>query len=61
MKKAKRYCDYGTREVWIFSIDLRQAVRYSGNGGVILDETAEFASDLIPGFSIRLSDLFDRI
>ncbi len=60
MKKAKRYCDWGTQEVWIFSIDLRQAVRYSGRQGVILDETADFTSDLIPGFRIRLGELFDR-
>lgn len=61
MKKAKRYCDSGTQEVWIFSMDMRQAVRYSGEQGVILGGTAEFASDLIPGFSLRLSELFDRI
>nr|MDQ2899990.1 Uma2 family endonuclease [Acidobacteriota bacterium] len=60
-KKARRYCDCGTQEAWIFSIDMRHAVRYSGKQAVIFDETAEFASDLISGFSIRLAELFDRI
>jgi hypothetical protein len=34
---------------------------YSEKQRVILDEDGEFRSDLIPGFAIRLCDLFDRI
>ena len=60
-KKAKRYRDSGASEVWIFSIALREAWVYSGQRQVMLDENEQFSSDLIPGFSIRIGDLFDRI
>lgn len=60
-KKAQRYRRCGTREVWLLSIDARQAYYYSEKLNVILDENGEFRSDLIPGFSIRLGDLFDRV
>ncbi|HEX6897976.1 MAG TPA: Uma2 family endonuclease [Bryobacteraceae bacterium] len=61
IKKAQRYRKCGTQEVWLLSIDGRTAYYYSGKQNVILDENAEFRSDLIPGFAIRLGDLFDRI
>jgi Uma2 family endonuclease len=60
-KKAQRYRNCGTKEVWIFSIETREAYVYSEKQRVILDEDGEFRSDLIPGFAIRLGDLFDRI
>jgi len=61
MKKARRYRDCGTAEVWLLSIEGRQAYLYSEKQNVILDENEEFRSDLIPGFSIRLGTLFDRV
>jgi Uma2 family endonuclease len=61
MKKARRYRDCGVAEAWIFSIETRQAHLLSSGKNVILDENQEFGSGLIPGFSIRLGDLFDRI
>ena len=61
IKKAQRYRKCGTQEVWLLSIDGRTAYYYSEKQNVILDENAEFRSDLIPGFAIRLGDLFDRI
>lgn len=61
MKKARRYRRCGTREVWIFSIEMREAYLLSEKQRVMLDENQEFRSDLIPGFSIRIGDLFDRI
>jgi len=61
MKKAQRYRKYGTKEVWIFSMDPREAHVYSEQRRVMLDENDQFSSDLIPGFSIRIGDLFDRI
>lgn len=61
LKKAKRYRECGTREVWLFSIETREAIRYSGEGSALLDENAEFCSEQIPGFAIRLGDLFDQI
>ncbi|MDQ6700458.1 MAG: Uma2 family endonuclease [Acidobacteriota bacterium] len=60
-KKAKRYRRCGTREVWLLSIEMREAIRYSGEQTVFLDENAALSSEQIPGFSIRLGDLFDQI
>jgi Uma2 family endonuclease len=59
--KAHRYRKCGTKEVWICSIDSREAYVYSADGRTILDEDGIFQSSLIPGFSIRLGDLFDRL
>ncbi len=59
--KAHRYRKCGTKEVWIFSIDSREVYVYSANGRMILDENGVFQSSLIPGFSIRIGDLFDRL
>ncbi len=61
MNKAKRYRKCGTREIWVISIETRDAMRFVGEQIALLDENAEFASEQIPGFSIRLGDLFDRI
>lgn len=60
-RKAQRCRSCGTGEVWILSLEARTAHSYSEKQNVILDENGEFRSDLIPGFSIRLGDLFDRI
>lgn len=60
--KALRYRKFGTKEVWIFSIVTRQAFVYSEAGPpLVLVESQDFQSPLIPGFSIRLSDLFAMI
>jgi len=59
--KARRYRRCGTKAVWIFSIELREAYVYSESGRAILDEDGLFQSNLIPGFSIRIGDLFDRL
>jgi Uma2 family endonuclease len=59
--KAHRYRKCGTSEVWIFSIESREAYLYSERGRAILDEDGIFQSSLIPGFSIRLGDLFDQL
>jgi Uma2 family endonuclease len=59
--KAHRYRKCGTKEVWIFSIDSREAYIYSADARTILDENGVCQSSLIPGFSIRIGDLFDRL
>jgi Uma2 family endonuclease len=60
-KKAVRYRRSGTKEVLVFSIENRVAFLLNENQRVILDENQEFRSDLIPGFSIRIGDLLDRL
>ena len=61
VKKADRYRKCGTKEVWIFDIDSRKAFVFSEALNAILDENGVFESSLIPGFSIRIGDLFDQI
>jgi Uma2 family endonuclease len=61
MRKVDRYRKCGTQEAWIFDIDLRKAFLFSEERDAILDENGIFQSSLIPGFSIRLGDLFDQL
>jgi Uma2 family endonuclease len=61
MRKVDRYRKCGTKEAWIFDIDSRKAFLFSEEGDAILDENQQFQSSLIPGFSIRLGDLFDQL
>jgi len=60
-KKAQRYRKCGTKEVWLLAIEAREAHLCSEPRNIILDENGEFRPDLIPGFSIRLGELFDRV
>ena len=59
--KALRYRKCGTKEVFIFSIQLRQVYAYSQHSTAVLDDTQEFRPEQIPGFSIRISDLLAMI
>ena len=61
MKKARRYRKCGTKEVWVISMEGREAYVLKDQNRAILDENQKFQSELIPGFSIRLGDLFDDI
>jgi Uma2 family endonuclease len=61
IKKVDRYRKCGTKEAWIFDIDSRKAFIFSAGRDAILGENEQFESSLIPGFSIRLGDLFDRL
>jgi len=61
MKKAHRYRKCGTKEVWIFDIENREAFVLSERQQAILDENQQFESSLIPGFSIQISELLDQI
>lgn len=61
VKKVSRYRQCGTKEAWILDIDSRRAFVFSEHGDANLDENGAFQTSLIPGFSIRLGDLFDQI
>ncbi len=61
VKKAELYRKCGTKEAWILDIDSRKAFIFSAGRDPILSENEPFESSLIPGFSIRLGDLFDRL
>jgi Uma2 family endonuclease len=60
MEKPARYRKCGTQEVWVLSPDTRQAFVQGEDRQAILGEADFFESKLIPGFSIRLGDLFDQ-
>jgi Uma2 family endonuclease len=60
MKKTTHYRKCGTKEVWVLDPETRKAVVLSEEREVILDHDQMFESKLIPGFSIRLADLFDE-
>jgi len=59
VRKARRYIQYGTQEVWVFLISSREVYYYSKDHDRILRDHEMFESDLIPGFRIPLSELFD--
>jgi Uma2 family endonuclease len=61
IQKAARYRKCGTKEVWVFSPDTREAFVRSEDRNLILSDHDFFESKLIPGFSIRLADLFDQV
>ena len=61
LRKVERYRRCGTQETWILDIDSRRAFLFSTEGDANLDENQTFHSSLIPGFSIRIGDLFDQI
>jgi Uma2 family endonuclease len=61
IQKAARYRKCGTKEVWVLSPDTREAFVRSDDRNLILSGQDSFESKLIPGFSIRLADLFDQV
>jgi len=61
VRKADMYRKCGTKEAWIIDPDSRTACLYSDASNSILRENGIFQSSLIPGFSIRLGDLFDQL
>jgi Uma2 family endonuclease len=61
MQKAERYRKCGTKEAWVLSADMREAFVRSEDRTLVLGDQDLFESKLIPGFSIRLADLFDQV
>jgi Uma2 family endonuclease len=59
--KAARYRNCGTKEVFIFSMRTRQVFYYSEHPSAILCESDQFRPEQIPGFSVRIGDLFAMI
>jgi Uma2 family endonuclease len=58
VRKAHRYLQYGTQEVWVFHIRSREVYFYSGDHDRILRDHEMFATPLIPGFQMPLAELF---
>jgi Uma2 family endonuclease len=59
-KKAQRYRQCGTQEVYIFSLETRQAFLFSEHRRAILEENDEFRPESIPGFAMRIADLLSQ-
>jgi Uma2 family endonuclease len=59
VRKARRYIQYGTEEVWVFLISSREVYYYSKERDRILRDYEMFESALIPGLQIPLAELFD--
>jgi Uma2 family endonuclease len=60
MEKASRYRACGTKEVWVLLPDTRQTFVLAEDRLAFLGDQDVFESKLIPGFSIRLGELFDQ-
>jgi Uma2 family endonuclease len=61
MGKVGRYRKCGVKEVWVLDPGTRKAFGLIEDRQVFLSEDQTFESTLIPGFAIRLADLFDSI
>ena len=61
MRKKQRYRDCGTREVWIISPETREIYVYAERGDQILKNNDLIRTEQIPGFSITVSELFQRL
>jgi len=61
MEKAVRYRTCGTKEVWVLAPKNRWTFVQSEDRDVILKDDQMFESKLIPGFAIRLGELFDSV
>lgn len=59
VRKKDRYRKCGTAEVWIISPESREIYVYTEQGDRILRADAELTSPLIPGFQIRVSQIFE--
>ncbi len=60
MKKKNRYLRCGTQEVWLISPASEDVTIYSALGSAIRRGSDGLSTNLIPGFSITVSDLFRR-
>lgn len=60
-RKARRYRDCGTKEVWVICIETRQAFHYSECRQVILEASDHFAPEQLPGVSMLIGELLDRL
>jgi len=58
LRKARKYRSFGTAEDWVF-FQKSQAHVFSETREVVLDDTAAFEPERIPGVSIPLKNLFD--
>ena len=61
LRKKERYRTCGVLEVWILSIDTEEILVYSVHGNRILKGADTLQTDLLPGFSTTVADLFAQV
>ena len=61
LRKKDRYLRAGTAEVWFISTDTREITIYADARVRIVRPGDTLSSDLLPGFSVTLDDLFREI
>jgi Uma2 family endonuclease len=61
LRKKGRYLRSGTAEVWLISPEAREIAIYTQNGGRILRGSDAITTDLLPGFTITVERLFQRL
>jgi Uma2 family endonuclease len=61
LRKKERYRRAGTAEVWLISGENAEIAIYTANGDRILRAGHVVSSDLLPGFSIPINDLFQGL
>ena len=61
-RKIREYLTHGVKEVWSVNPELREILVYFNLDQVrLLTENKMLTSDLLPGFSIRVGDLFPKV
>ena len=58
-RKVKKYLDWGVREVWLLYPETRAIYIHVRAGARALSEGAELTSELIPGFSVPVAEVFE--
>jgi Uma2 family endonuclease len=58
LQKKNRYLKAGTQEVWIMSPESREIAIYSKSGNRILTGADRLTTELLPGFSMTVDQLF---
>jgi len=61
IRKKNRYLQAGVREVWLISTEGREVRVYTADGRRLLSGTDRITTDLLPGFSVSVEDLFGGI
>ncbi len=61
MRKKDRYLACGTQEVWIIEQESADILIFSDRGNRILKGNDTIETELIPGFSIAVAEIFQRL
>lgn len=60
-RKIDAYLKWGVREVWLIDADIRTLLVHTGAGARRLSEGVFLTTELIPGWQLRITDLFENL